>query len=197
MEAASEEELAFAGSRSTELSRLRQQLSQLRHENEALKRQAFEAMSDSEKSQEQISNRLIRQIDQMRRERAELVNAVEAEEEYLTNVLQKRLEAVQRQRDQLEDTLESDREAIIGRLQSQIDTLILKAGDATNAAALEQLKGEVSSLRQKSFQRESERITLEFSHESSAMHGRSPAIGEPAASTGEYAAEPASPSQLH
>jgi hypothetical protein len=162
MDAPSEEELAFAGSRShsqLEIMRLKHQLASLKLENDALRRQACEAMSDSEKSQEQISNRLIRQIDQMRKERAELVNAVEAEEEFLTNVLQKRLEAMQRQKEQLEGSLESDREAIISRLQTQIDNLMLKAG-ASHSAALEQLKIEVANLKQKSFQRESERTRL-------------------------------------
>lgn len=165
--APSEEELAFArsfknnnpnnNSEGTEISKLKSVINQLRQENDILKRQAFEALSDSEKSQEQISNRLIRQIEKMRKERAELVNAVEAEEEYLTNVLQKRLETVQKQKDQLEGTIENDREAIISKLQNQIELLCRQnKNNIKDFGDLESIKEEIFLLKNKFHQRELE-----------------------------------------
>lgn len=158
MDAPSEEELTFARSsrrsfgdaspETSECARLRSQLAQLRVENEALRRQAFEALSDSEKSQEQISNRLIRQIDQMRRERAELLTAVEAEEEYLTNNFQRRLAELQRQKEELKD---HEREAEIDRLLGQ-----LKRMGGSDSAVLHALEEELSLIKTKFLQRENE-----------------------------------------
>ena len=166
MDAPSEEELAFAQRPSpatpstaknelSEVVKLRAQVAQLKQENEALRRHAFEALSDSEKSQEQISNRLIRQIEKMKHERAELVNAVEAEEEYLTNVLQKRLDAVQKQNRQLEGTIDSDRDEVISRLQNQIESLY-RSCDGENPD-LQFLKTQLDLLRNNTTERESER----------------------------------------
>ena len=194
MDAPSEEELAFArrperraslaGSGSppsdtSETARLRGQMAQLRAENEALRRQAFEALSDSEKSQEQISNRLIRQIDQMRRERAELLTAVEAEEEYLTNNFQRRLGELQRQKEELRD---NEREAEIDRLLSQ-----LKRMGGSDSAVLNALEAELSLIKSKFVQKESERNKY-FLPFCSAGFGAVAAAREPAAAAGEHEA---------
>ena len=164
MDAPSEEELAFAQRPSStssttknelsEVVKLRGQVAQLKQENEALRRHAFEALSDSEKSQEQISNRLIRQIEKMKHERADLVNAVEAEEEYLTNVLQKRLDAVQKQKRQLEGAIDSDRDDAILRLQNQIENLYRSHGGENPDVQL--IKTQFDLLKNNTTERETE-----------------------------------------
>jgi hypothetical protein len=164
MDTPSEEELAFIRRSSStsstsknepsELLKLRAQITELKQKNEELRRHNFEALSDSEKSQEQISNRLIRQIEKMKHERAELVNAVEAEEEYLTNVLQKRLDTVQKQKQQLEGEIDNDRGEAIFRLQNQLESLCKTYGDENSDVQF--LKAQFELLKRNTDERETE-----------------------------------------
>jgi hypothetical protein len=170
MDAPSEEELAFtqrpSPSSSTsknelsEVVKLRAQVTQLKQENDALRRHAFEALSDSEKSQEQISNRLIRQIEKMKHERAELVNAVEAEEEYLTNVFQKRLDAAQKQKRHSEGAIDCDRDEAILRLQNQIENLY-RSHDGENPD-MQLVKSQFDLLKNNTTERNTECMQILF-----------------------------------
>ncbi|KAI9337415.1 hypothetical protein DFJ73DRAFT_592937 [Zopfochytrium polystomum] len=95
----------------------------LRAETQTLKQQAVKIVSDSEREEEFIANKLMQRINTLKREKEELLRKVEQEEEQITNTLQRKLVQLQKEKVDIELVLEQEQEFIVNRLQRQLESM--------------------------------------------------------------------------
>ncbi|KAI3635521.1 hypothetical protein MIR68_006159 [Amoeboaphelidium protococcarum] len=95
----------------------------LRHDNEQLKKMHAEIYQEHEIEEEQITNKLLKNIMGLKREKTEMLTQMEKEEEYITNKLQRKLKELQKEKIDLEIAMEQEQEFIVNRLTKQLDEM--------------------------------------------------------------------------